>query len=666
MARIYPRLLAGLMLVFVSFASFGAAAQTPPPASAFLWDMRNVQISPDGQYITMIQPYQGRTALVVYNTGGGDPTVIEGGQRTQDENLEVTDYFWSGDRIVVTVNWNDHYQSRYANFRLEQERLLSVRPDGRDVQVLFESRQNDADDISIESNIIDQLPGDDDHILVGLWERVENVGFQTVARVDINTGRSVRVARGSENTSAWATDSNGNVVARTDLTDNNELQMMVRSPGAHNWRTVYTNSWFDNQSGQSTLSPITVLDGGQSLYFYSNHEGRIGVYKMDLESGSVERVFLHDWVDVDRLLFSAEEDKLIGVTYTVHMPHVVYFDEEAEADARRYARLLLGDDANFDVSDRDLNQLVLVNSETEDESKRILVTIGPDDPAVYYLMDDDARSISELGQSYPNLHPDDLGTLSVVTYTARDGREIPGYLALPPGRTAADGPMPFVLWPHGGPNARDDATFDLIRQFLATRGYAVFAPQFRGSRGFGNEFLAAGFREWGTAMQNDLTDATQYMIDSGIADPDHMCIVGWSYSAYAAIYATIDTPDLYNCAVGINGVYDLPGMMGDLRTSRAWRALDFWKGSMGDDWDALAHVSPNRRVDEIRVPILLIASQEDATVPYEETTRIIGSLQQARIPYEAHIFEHGNHSMDYRPNMEETLQLWENFLARHM
>jgi|GEM_PF-1947513 len=666
MARIYPRLLAGLMLVFVSFASFGAAAQTPPPASAFLWDMRNVQISPDGQYISMIQPYQGRTALVVYNTGGGDPTVIEGGQRTQDENLEVTDYFWSGDRIVVTVNWNDHYQSRYANFRLEQERLLSVGPDGRDVQVLFESRQNDVNDISRESNIIDTLPDDEDHILVGLWERVENVGFQTVARVDINTGRSVRVAQGTADTTGWATDSNGNVVARTDLTDDNQLRMMVRSPGSHNWRTVYTQNWFGGDEGQATLDPITVLDSGRTLYFYSNHEGRIGVYKMDLESGAVERVFLHDWVDAGQLIYDEDDDKLLGVSYMVHTPRVTYFDEEAEADARRYTRLLLGNEDYFDQSDREIGPAVGLNSETDDGTKRILVTFGPGDPVVYYLMDDTTRSISELGQQYPDLSPDNLGTTSVVTYTARDGMEIPGYLTLPPGRTAADGPMPFVLWPHGGPNARDDATFDLIRQFLATRGYAIFAPQFRGSRGFGNEFLAAGFREWGAAMQNDLTDATQYMIDSGIADRNHMCIVGWSYSAYAAIYAAIDTPDLYNCAVGINGVYDLPGMMGDLRTSRAWRALDFWKGSMGDDWGGLANVSPNRRVDEIRIPILVIASQEDATVPYEETTRLIGSLQQARVPYESHIFEHGNHSMDYRPNMEETLRLWENFLARHM
>jgi dipeptidyl aminopeptidase/acylaminoacyl peptidase len=556
MTRLFPRLLAGLSFLLVSLIGVSAQAQTPPPVSAFLWEMRNVQISPDGQYISMIQPYEGRTALVVYPVGGGEPTVIEGGQRAQDENLEVATHFWSGDRIVVTVNWNDHYQSRYANFRLEQERLLSVRPDGRDVQVLFESRQGDVNDIRRDGNIIDTLPDEDDHILVGIWERVENVGFQTVAKVDITTGRSVRVAQGTADTLAWASDSNGNIVARTDLPDDNQLRMMVRSPGSHNWHTVYTRSWFSGDEGQATLSPITVLDGGRTLYFYSNHEGRIGVYKMDISSrggGAVERVFLHDWVDVEHLDYSPDDDKLIGVVYTVHSPREYYFDEEARADIERYADLLAPGSNQVSTgepgSDRDLSSFVSVTSETDDQDKRILVTYGPGDPPVYYLMDDNTRSISELGQRYPGLSPENLGTTSVMTYAARDGREIPGYLTLPPGRSLSDGPMPFVLWPHGGPNARDAGTFDLIRQFLATRGYAVFAPQFRGSRGFGNEFLAAGFREWGDAMQDDLTDATQFMIDQGIADPDHMCIVGWSYSAYAAIYATIDTPDLYNCAV---------------------------------------------------------------------------------------------------------------------
>lgn len=643
--------------------SLGAAhAQTPPPPSAFLWEMRNVQISPDGNYLSMIQPYEGRSALVIYPIGGGGPHVVEPGRRASDENLEVTSHFWSGDRIVITVNWNDHYQSRRANFRLEQTRLISVNATGGDPQVLFESRQDSIDDISYESNIVDTLPDEPDYILVDLFEVISNVGVRTVNRVNVRTGRSVRVAQGTRDTAAWATDENGNVIARSDY-DDETIRLFIREPGGVNWRQIFTDAWFD-ETGEGTLSPIQAI--GDWLYIRSNHEGRIGIYRYNLRNGGgMERLFLHDVVDVGGMSVDEDTDELEYVSYTYHMPHRHYFSEEAQRDANRYARILLGRDWQA-PADGEIGMFVGVNAESDDGNRRVLVAYGPGYPPVYYLMDDEARTVNEIGRTYPQLSPDNLGTTSVVTYEARDGLEISGYLTLPPGRTLNDGPMPYVLWPHGGPNARDDGMFDLIRQFLATRGYAVFAPQFRGSRGFGAEFLRLGFEEWGGDMQTDLEDATNFMVEQGIADPDHMCIVGWSYSAYAAAYAAVDTPDLYNCAIAVNGVYDLPDMMGDLRTSRAWRALDFWKGSMGDDWAGLGNVSPNRRVDEIQIPILLIASKEDATVPYEESTQFGGSLRRAHRDVETHIFDYGNHSMDYRPNMEENLRLWADFLQRHM
>ena len=662
MARAIPCLLAGLFLVFGTFA---AQAQTPPPAEAFLREVSNVQISPDGNYISMIQPRQGRPVLVVYPLGGGEPALIEGGARTVGEYVEVSSHFWSGDRIVVTVNWNDHYQSRWINVRLEQYRMLSVNPDGTDAQVLFESRQNFEEDVDQTSWVVDRLEDDDDHILVSTFDWVTRTGFRTVNRVNINTGRVVRVAQGSRDTSGWATDTNGNVIARVDQ-DDNVLRLMVRELGSLEWDTLFTDNWFD-EDGQGTLYPAKVSAGHTHLYLYSNHEGRVGLYRTNLQEPSgLERIFLHDWVDIGGMDYSNEDDSLTSISYNVHTPRWQYFDEEEEAKARRYARLLMGGQGQFAEDELAIGHYVGVTSESDDENKRILFSVGPGDPPVYYLMDDEAQSITEVAQAYPNLSPDNLADISVVTYQARDGMEIPGYLALPPGRSVTDGPMPFVLWPHGGPNARDDASFDLLRQFLATRGYAVFAPQFRGSRGFGSEFLRAGFHEWGEAMQDDLTDATQHMINMGIADPDHMCIFGWSYSAYAALFAAIDTPDLYNCAIGINGVYDLPEMMGDLRTRRAWDSLRFWRGSMGDDWAALAQVSPNRRAEEIAIPVLVIASQEDPIVPYQETTRLVSSLRRADRDFEYQIYERGNHSMDYVPNLEDTLLRVERFLDEHM
>lgn len=650
MARIYPRLLAGLMLVFVSFASFGAAAQTPPPAEAFLWQMADLELSPDGRYLSMIQPRQGRTALVIYPLGGGEPTLIEPGQRSRDENLEVTNHFWSGnDRIVVEVNWNFHYQSRRANFRTEQTRLLSLRPDGSDVQVLFETRQDDADRPAYLSNIVDTLPDDDNHILVALRDCGTSTCLAVVHSVDTTTGRSVSVARGGENTWAWATDTNGNVRVRLD-NDDGTYKMYSRAPGSSDWRRIMTRDQFGD-GFETILSPEFVI--GEKVYFRSNHEGRIGFYSINLDGSGQEQVFLHDTFDAGSLSVDDDDDTLTLATYTSHVPERVFFDEELEADYERYNRLIPGD-------------YVSVVEENDDETIRILAGYGLSDPTIYYLMNDTTRSISEIAAPYPDLSPGNLGPISLVTYTARDGMEISGYLVLPPGTTAADGPFPFVMYPHGGPNARDDMTFDGLRQFLATRGYAVFAPQFRGSRGFGNEFLHAGFEEWGGAMQNDLTDATSYLVERGIADPDHMCIFGWSYSAYAAVMAAIDTPDLYNCAAGINGVYDLPDLLGDLTTSRAWNALRFWQNTMGSNEVELARVSPTRRTDEIRIPILILASEEDHIAPYEESTRLIAAMRRSGVNLDSHIYQYGNHSLDYRPNRVDAYNRVARFLEQHM
>jgi len=167
-------------------------------------------------------------------------------------------------------------------------------------------------------------------------------------------------------------------------------------------------------------------------------------------------------------------------------------------------------------------------------------------------------------------------------------------------------------------------------------------------------------------MQDDLTDATNFLVDQGIARPNQMCIVGWSYSAYAALMAAVKTPDLYNCAVGINGVYDLPDLLGDLTTSRAWFALRFWRNTMGSNEQLLARVSPTRRVDEIRIPILVIASEEDQTAPYEESRRLIAAMGRANVNFESQIYRYGNHSLDYRPNRIDAYERVERFLAEHM
>lgn len=642
--------LTSLCVVLVCGA-VSASAQTPPPAEAFLRDHTDVRISPDGRYISMIQPFEGRTALAIYPVGGGAPAVMEPGQRESGENLEVEDHFWvSPDRVVVEVEWNDHYRSRTRNFRREQRRLISMRPDGSDPQVLFTTLQDGRGDPSNQGRVISTLPDDPDHILVSLRERSASDWVRNVHRVNVNTGRSVVVAHGGSETRNWAVDNDGNVIIRVDLV--NDVWQIFRSSGVE-WRRIFSFDRF-NDSGYRTIRPLVVLDGGRTLYVRSDHEGRDGIYSYDLENpGGFDRVYVPDQVDVGTFYFSWRRDKLLAVSVTEHLREWVFFDDEEEAQHTLVNRLLPG------AYER-------VVSSTDDETMHIVYSYGPGEPPVYYLMNENDGSIAELAQSYPEIPLDQVGPISVVSYQARDGLPIEGYLVLPPGQTLADGPFPLVLNPHGGPQSRDYMTYSGMRQFLATRGYAVFEPNFRGSTGFGNEFARLGYQEWGGAMQDDLTDGVHHLIAEGIADPDRICIVGWSYSAYAALMGAVKTPDLYQCAAGINGVYDLPRLQGDLTTDRSYSSLRYWRATMGENMQELARVSPARRADEIQIPILILASEQDQTAPVEQTRIMVQALRSANRNFQSHIYEYGNHSLDYAPSRIDAYERLERFLETHL
>jgi len=642
---------AALAIGFLQFGAMPGLAQTPPPADAFLSSVGDLEISPDGRYVSMIQPYEGRTALVIYPMGGGDPQLIEPGRRGPDENLEVENHFWAGpERLVIEVEWNDYRGASNSNWRDEQRRMISIRPDGSDPQVLFESRQDNPNAARNQSRVISTLPDDPDHILVTIRDRETTQWVSNVHKVNVLTGRSVIVGYGGNDTRSWALDNNDNVVIRVDREDDT-YRIYHREIGSIEWDQIFT---FVRNGRRNVIRPIVVLDDGKTLYLRSDHEGRQGIYTYDLTTrGGMQRLFLPDNVDVGGISYSRQDDELHYVWYREHDVVRHFYDQATEDQHNLLNRLLPG-----------ANELVVES--TDDETVHIISSYGPGEPTVYYLMDENNNSITELAQVYPGLGLDQLGAVSVVDYQARDGMDLNGYLVLPPGTSMDDGPFPLVLNPHGGPQSRDYINFDGLRQFIATRGYAVFEPNFRGSTGFGNAFEEAGYEEWGGAMQDDLTDAVQHLVDQGIADPDHMCIVGWSYSAYAALMAAVSTPDLFNCAVGINGVYDLPEMQRGLELEGARSSLRYWRRTMGSNMEQLALVSPGRRADEIRIPTLILASEQDQTAPYQDSLRMIEALRRANRNYESHIYEYGNHSLDYRPSRRDAYERIERFLAEHM
>ena len=260
---------------------------------------------------------------------------------------------------------------------------------------------------------------------------------------------------------------------------------------------------------------------------------------------------------------------------------------------------------------------------------------GDVDPGRWFVLDVPSKSLRKLAASRPDLDPAQLRPMQVVSYRSPDGLTIPAYLTLPEGE-ARRGPAVVLI--HGGPIARDAWGFDPEVQLLASRGYAVIQPQFRGSAGFGKKFREAGYGQWGLAMQDDVTAAANWLVEQGIADPKRICVYGGSYGGYAAMWALVKTPDLFKCGISLAGVSDLAYMfkddsdVNDTPHGRLWR-----RATIGDPRaraQQFDEVSPLKNAARIRAPLLLAHGMRDGRVPVEHSEKMVDAMRKANKAYQ--------------------------------
>lgn len=282
---------------------------------------------------------------------------------------------------------------------------------------------------------------------------------------------------------------------------------------------------------------------------------------------------------------------------------------------------------------------VSLRSWSADLRQIVVFTQGDGDSGTWQLVDLDRRSAEIVGEAYPDIQGARVGRVIAVHYPAADGMTIPGYLTLPPGVTEPSN-LPLVVLPHGGPASRDHLGFDWWAQALASRGYVVLQPNFRGSDGLGKAHLEAGYGEWGRKMQTDLSDGVRWLAGQGWIDPARVCIVGASYGGYAAMAGPTLDVGVYRCAVSVAGVSDLRRMVlwesnqGGRRDSPAVRYWNRFMGAerLGDR--GLDAISPAALADRADAPILLLHGRDDTVVPIEQSRFLATALERAGKPYE--------------------------------
>jgi dipeptidyl aminopeptidase/acylaminoacyl peptidase len=276
---------------------------------------------------------------------------------------------------------------------------------------------------------------------------------------------------------------------------------------------------------------------------------------------------------------------------------------------------------------------IRITSQTDDLKLAVAMISSPLMPPSYYVVDVPGRKLLIQLSSRPDLKSEQLAKVEPVEFNARDGTKIRGYLTTP--RGAPEKGLPMIVVVHGGPHfVYDTYGFDFEAQLFASRGYAVLQVNYRGSGGRGREFQGAGYGRWGREMQDDITDGVRWAIGDGVADPKRICIYGGSYGAYAALTGVFREPDMFRCAVGLSGVYDLPLMFekGDIQSVQS--GMNYLKTAVGTDMEELRRRSPVYNADKIRVPVLLLHGKLDERTPFEHAKRMREALEKAGNPPE--------------------------------
>ncbi|AXK73535.1 S9 family peptidase [Lysobacter sp. TY2-98] len=465
------------------------------------------------------------------------------------------------------------------------------------------------------AELIDDLRDDDRNVLVEVG--TFGADFPRVERMDVYTGRRLRVASAPVRGATFGTDHSGAVRFASGQEFDNHQKLYYRDGDNGEWRLI-------NDEAESGLSKEPVGFSADNKKAYLQVEAAHGpdrIVEWDPATNTTRDLVGDDTVNPLGVLHEFGTDVPVGAVFDKAPMVSKFFDTSS-----RRATVQKNLEAAFPGQD------VFVTSQTVDGGLALVLVSSDRNPGDYYLFDTKTQKASYLLSNGEWFDPDHMNPTREISFKARDGMVVHGYLSRPLGSEGKR--LPMVVFPHGGPfGIQDYWGFSRDVQMLTSAGYAVLQVNYRGSGGYGHDFHEAGRKQWGAAMQDDLTDATKWAIAQGEADGAKICLYGASYGGYAALMGVAKEPTLYRCAAGYVGVYDLPTLYTDGDThQRAYgrNFLEDWVGSR----DAIAAVSPTRMADRIKVPVFLAAGGEDERAPIQHSKLMERALIQAGVPVE--------------------------------
>ena len=624
--------------------AFGQAGTQPPIIDRELFfgdpEISGAQISPDGKFISFVKPLKGTRNIWVKRTGDSFDNAKP---ITADKSRPIAQYFWSRDGKYILFVQDKAGDENYLVYAVNPAENPAA---GEDVP----AARNLTDAKGVRAQIFAVPRSDPDALYIGLNDR--DPAWHDLYKVKISTGERTLVRKNTERITSWVFDLKDHLRLATRSADNGDTEVLrVDDAG---FTKVYSCNVFES------CGPVQYHKDGQRVYFETNKGADIDLARLELfdpATGKEELVESDPMnrVDFGNAEFSEVTDDLVSTSYTDERTRIYWKDKSYEADYKLLQKKLPGKEIGF-------------VSGTKDERLFLIVAGSDTEPGERYLFDRNTKKLTLQYRIREKLSRDYLAPMTAVRYKSSDGLEIPAYLTLPKGVPAKN--LPVIIFPHGGPWARDSWGYNGYAQFLANRGYAVLMPNFRASTGYGKKFLDAGNKQWGDKMQDDVTWGAKYLVAQGIADPKRVGIMGGSYGGYATLAGVTFTPDVYAAAVDIVGPSNLVTLLETIppywESGRKVFYLRMGDPSTPDGRAQLERQSPLNHASNIKTPLLVVQGANDPRVNKREADQIVIALRDRNYPVEYLVAPDEGHGFARPINNLAMFATIEKFLANHL
>jgi dipeptidyl aminopeptidase/acylaminoacyl peptidase len=646
-----------LLYTFIAIFSLSmfitSYAHSKPSAADFAQadQYSDAQLSPDGTKLSVRIQVDQRWRLAVFDLA----TFETIGGANLGGNLSVGSYYWANDeRIVIEMLNHEPWLDEPAFYG----ELFAVNYDGRSSEVIYGFRAGEQQTgsrlrkkqfVRGWARVLNLLPDDPDNILISStpWGEGQSA-IPSVHKLNIYTGimQSAYTYAPIPYTS-FVTTRDGELLFATGL-DKDENRKSYKYDD-ENW-IEFTDTATED------FTPLVTNDDNTKLFFLDRKDGdKLGLYSKDLASGKDSKIYSDEVVDITNIVLSSDRSSAYAIRVDDGYPAYMMFNTDSE-EAAIYKSML----ATFE------GYVVNITSRSDDGRLWLIQTRNDISPGTFYLYDKSANKLQPLFSNMSHIPQQMLSESKPFSFEASDGRSIHGYVTYPVSMKENQ-KVPLITIVHGGPHGpRDWWEFNREVQMLAAQGYAVAQVNFRGSGGYGSNYMAAGFKQWGDRIQLDIIEGTQHIIAQGKIAKDRVCIMGGSFGGYSAVMSASIAPDLFKCVIANAGVYDLEMMYSDGDVKDLLWGENYLERAIGRNSSELKAFSPVHNVASIKAPILIAHGEKDRRVPIEHAEALRDALNKANKRFEWFVKPAETHGFFDVENRTEYYEKVLAFLEKHI